>query len=40
MQLYDGKVYASPSNNTEVGRKILKENKNKKSSKFIATFLF
>ena len=25
MQLYDGKVYASPSNNTEVGRKILKE---------------
>lgn len=26
MQIYDGKVYASPSENTEVGRKILKEN--------------
>lgn len=25
MQLYDGNVYASPSNNTEVGRKILEE---------------
>ncbi|MDO5826466.1 MAG: TrpB-like pyridoxal phosphate-dependent enzyme [Methanosphaera sp.] len=25
MQLYDGNIYASPSNNTEVGRKILEE---------------
>nr|WP_067259361.1 TrpB-like pyridoxal phosphate-dependent enzyme [Methanobrevibacter cuticularis] len=36
MKVYDGKIYASPSKNTEYGRKILKENPNHPGSLGIA----